>query len=156
MKGEFRKIDDKTLVAIGVPALEALAAVHRGANCMCDIRGARNVEQFNLFWALMGLVGEATDTTKEAVKEWLMKKLGYVDILHLPDGVMQLKAQSVAWEKMEQAKFAEMMNAAIPRIAELLDTAPANVISRFNDLLDPAARFHFGKIMQMERELEIA
>lgn len=156
MKGEFRKIDDKTLVAVGVPALEALAAVHRGANCMCDVRGARNVEQFNLFWALMGLVGEATDTTKEAVKEWLMKKLGYVDILYLPDGIMQLKSQSVAWEKMEQAKFAEMMTAAIPRIAELLDTAPADVIARFNELLDPQARAHFGKIMQMERELEPA
>jgi hypothetical protein len=148
MKGEFRKVDDKTLVAIGTEAMEALAAVHRGANCMADVRAARNVEQFNLFWALMGLVAEATDTTKEAVKEWAMKKLGYVDMLWLPDGSIEIKAKSVSWEKMEQARFAEFFQAVIPRIAELLDAAPQDLIDRFNDMLDPDGRRHFKKILK--------
>lgn len=148
MKGVFRKIDDKTLVADGIEAMEALAAIHRGQGCMGDIRGARNVDQFRLFWALMGLVAEQTDTTKEAVKEWLMKKIGYVDMLWLPDGSIALKAQSIAFESMEQAKFAELFQAAIPRISELLGAAPKDVIKRFNDMLDGEARRHFKKIMR--------
>lgn len=147
MKGVFRKIDDRTLVADGIEAMEALAAVHRGQGCMADVRGARNVDQFRLFWALMGLVADQTDTTKEAVKEWLMKKMKYIDMLWLPDGSIELKAKSIAFEKMEQAKFAEFFSAAIPHIAALLDAAPKDVITRFNDMLDADGRRHFKKIM---------
>lgn len=147
-QGVFRKVDDRTLVAVGVPALEALANVHRGENCIGDIRGARNVEQFNLAWALFQLVAEATDSTKDSVKEWLLRKLNHVDILFLPDGTMSIRAQSIAWHKMEQVKFAAFFQAAIPRIAELLGTAPKDVIARFNDYLDPTARAHFRKVLR--------
>lgn len=148
MKGQFRKIDDRTLVAVGLPAMEALAAIKRGQDCMGDIRGARNVQQHNLFWTLMQLVSEATDVTKEATKEWIMIKLHYVDYLWLPDGSLSVKAQSIAFEKMEQAKFAELFNAAIPAIADLLGNSTKEIIARFNDLLDPEARAHFRKILK--------
>ena len=49
MKGTFRKIDDKTVIAVDARAMEALAGVHRGADCIGDIRGARNVQQHKLF-----------------------------------------------------------------------------------------------------------
>jgi hypothetical protein len=146
MKGTFRKLDDKTLEASGPEAMEALAAVHRGANCIGDIRGARNVEQFNLFWALCGLVAEARDVPKEVVKDWLLEKQSLVDVVFYPDGAMRIRPRSIKWESMEQAKFSAFMDLAIPAIAELLGAAPADVIKRFDDLLDPDARRHFKKV----------
>ena len=154
MKGEFRKIDDRTLVAVGTEALEALAHVHRGENCMADVRGARNVEQFSLFWALMQLTAEQTNSTKEAVKEWLMVKLNYVDLLFLPDGKTKIKAKSIAFESMEQARFAEFFEVAIPTVAELLDSSPKDVIARFNDMLSPEGRDHYRKIMKHRKGSE--
>lgn len=109
------------------------------------------MEQFKLFWTMIGLVAEAKDSTKEACKEWLMKKMNYVDLFWLPDGTIEIKAQSVSWEKMEQAKFAEFFNASIPLIAALLETAPKDLIARFEDLLDPDARRHFRKIEKLMR-----
>lgn len=149
MKGVFRKIDDKTLVAASLEAMEALAAVHRGQDCMADVRGARNVEQFNLFWKMMGLVAEATDSTKEACKEWVMKKTNYVDLIWLPDGAIEIKAKSIAWEKMEQAIFSEFFSIAIPHIAALLHTAPKDLIAQFESLLNPDERMHFKKIKKL-------
>lgn len=148
MQGTFRKIDDKTLVAVGVPALEALAAVHRGEDCIVDVRGARNVPQFNLFWTLCQLVAAATDTTKEGVKEWLMKRLNYVDLIELPDGSVEIRAQSIAWHKMEQAKFAEFFRAAVPRVAELLGSSERDVMDRYVELIGPTGRDHLRKVMR--------
>ena len=146
MKGVFRKIDDMTLLAVDMRALEALAAVHQGENCMGDVRGARNVEQFGLFWTLMGLVSEATDYTKEACKDWLLRKLKYLDMIQLPDGSVLIKPKSISWEKMPQADFSIFFTAAIPHIAELLDTAPEDVIKRFEDMLSPEGRAHYRKL----------
>ncbi len=150
MKGQFRKIDDFTLKAVGTPALEALAAIKRGHDCMGDIRGARNVQQHNLFWSLMEVLAEATDTTKEAAKEFVLKRLQYFDYLWLPDGTLHIKVKSIAFEKMEQAKFAELFNAAIPVIADQLGTTRQELVERFNDLLDPESRKHFRKISSPE------
>ena len=119
MKGVFRKIDDMTLLAVDMRALEALAAVHQGENCMGDVRGARNVEQFGLFWTLMGLVSEATDYTKEACKDWLLRKLKYLDMIQLPDGSVLIKPKSISWE---------------------------DVIKRFEDMLSPEGRAHYRKL----------
>ena len=151
MKGVFRKIDDRTLAAASAEALEALAAVHRGHDCMADVRGARNVEQFNLFWKLMQVAADATDSTKEACKEWVMKKTNYVDLLWLPDGSILIKAKSISWEKMEQAKFAEFFDIAIPAISGLLQIAPKDLIAEFEGLLNPDERAHYRKFKKLTR-----
>lgn len=147
-QGAFRKIDDRTLVAVGVPALEALAHVHRGDDCIVDVRGARNVEQFNLFWAMCTLVAQATDSTKTAVKEWLLLKLNYVDLLFLPDGSAQLKPKSIAWHSMAQAEFAEFFRAAVPKACDLMECAEQDFIDRLNDMLNPHERDHLRKVMR--------
>jgi hypothetical protein len=146
MKGVFRKVDDKTLEASGLEAMEALAAVHRGANCIADVRGARNVEQFNLYWTLVDLVAKATDCTKTAVNHWLLLKTANVEQVFFPDGSMKFVPKSIKWESMEQAKFSEFMTRAIPEISALLGSASTDIIRRFEELLDPEARAHFKKI----------
>lgn len=149
MKGTFHKIDDKTLVAADIEAMEALAAVHRGQDCVFDIHGSRNPAQFRLFWAMMKLVAEATNSTKYACKEWVMQRTNYVDLFWLPDGSMHLKPKSISWESMEQAVFAEFFSVAIPAIADLLQTAPKDLITQFESMLDPEARDHFKKIKRL-------
>jgi hypothetical protein len=148
MKGEFRKVDDKTLVAVGTEAMEALANVHRGANCMADVRGARNVEQFNMFWALCELVAKARDVTKIAVKEWLLEKCGLVEMIWMPDGKIKIRPKSIAFESMAQAEFGQFFSTAINHMATLLDSNRKDLIAQFNDMLDPDARRHFKKLMR--------
>lgn len=148
MKGIFRKIDDRTIVAVDIEAMEALANVHRGENCIGDIRGARNVEQFHLFWSLVDLVAKATDTPKYGVSDWLKEQTNLADIIFYPTGEMKLKPRSIAFESLPQAEFAAFFNAAVPKIAEQLGAAPADIIKRFEDLLNPDSRAHFRKIMK--------
>jgi hypothetical protein len=151
LKGVFRKIDDRTLVAASAAAMEALASVHRGQDCMADVRGARNIQQFNLFWKMMDLLAKATDCTKYAAKQWLMREMRYVDMLMLPDGAMELVPQSVAFERMTQEDFAEFFSAAIPHIATELEIAPAELVAQFESLLVPEERQHFNKIKAMAK-----
>ena len=47
---------------------------------------------------------------------------------------------------MPQADFSIFFTAAIPHIAELLDTAPEDVIKRFEDMLSPEGRAHYRKL----------
>lgn len=156
MKGQFRKIDDKTLVAVNDRAMEALAGVNRGADCIADVRGARNVQQFRLFWSLVRVVIKQTDDTKDGVADWLKVKTRHVDMLFWPDGSMHLKPKSISWESMPQAEFAAFFRAAIPHIADLLGNAPEEILAEFNALLDPEARAHFRKIMRMTESPPIA
>ncbi len=151
MKGVFRKIDDRTLVAASAAALEALASVHRGQDCMADVRGARNIQQFNLFWKMMDILAQGTDCTKRAAQRWLMREMRYVDLFLLPDGSMEIAPQSVAYERMTQEAFAEFFSAAIPHIATELEIAPADLIAQFESLLVPEERQHFNKIKSMAK-----
>ena len=138
-KGMFMRVGD-TLVPIGPPALEALHAIKDGDKCIADVHGARNIAQLNLFWALVTLVAEQEDEDKENVKKWLMFKLGYVDHWFEPDGRMHLEAGSIAIESMDQAAFNRLFNASVKVIAERLGSAPKEVLSRFNELVDPSQR----------------
>lgn len=152
MKGVFRKMDDKTLVAASIEAMEALAAVHLCQECMADVRGARNVEQFKLYWMMVDQVfAKATNSSKFACNDWLLEKLNLVDLIYHPNGEIRIRPKSIAWEKMEQAHFAEFFSLAIPLIAEFLGTAPKELVAHFESLLDPESRMHFKKIKKLMR-----
>lgn len=125
--------------------MEALLAVRDGAHFMADIRGARNPLQHRLWWALCDLVAEADDDEKTNVKKWLLYKLNFFDVWFDPEGNMHVDLQSIAFESMEQAQFARLMNGAIPLIAARLETSPDDIRKRLDDLLDPEARALFRK-----------
>ena len=148
MKGVFRKVDDKTLVADSIEAMEALAAVHRGQGCMADVRGARNVDQHRLYWALCTLVAKATDSTKRGVSDFLLIACKEIEHVWWPNGEYQPRPKSLAFESMAQAEFAEFFNLAINQMAHLMGTERKELIARFNDMLDPEARRHFKKILR--------
>ena len=115
-------------------------ATPEGGFVMMESKTARNPEQHDLYWALCDLVAFQTDTTKRAVSDWLLTKTNMVDMLFYPDGEMQLRPKSIAWESMEQTEFDEFFQRAVPLIADLLGSAPKEVLQCFYDLLDKDTR----------------
>lgn len=139
MKGVFRR-HGNLLVPAGKDGKEAIEAIKEGARVVIDVRASRNPSQHALFWALCDLVAEATDSAKEAVKEWLLEQCGFVDLIFYPDGSMKVRPKSIAWESMEQAEFNSFFRLAVPKIADLLGSAPKEVWKRFEDMLDSDTR----------------
>lgn len=138
-KGTFKRIGNSA-VPVGKEGREALLAIPEGKEFVGEFRTARNPEQHELFWALCTLVAEATDTAKIAVKDWLLEKTGFVNLVFYPDGSMQVRPKSIAWESMEQAEFNQFFRLAVPKIADLLGNASAEVWQQFEDMLAPDRR----------------
>jgi Protein of unknown function (DUF1367) len=138
-KGAFKRVGN-TAIPAGKEGQEALFAIPDGKTFIADFRTARNPQLHEMFWTACQLVADATDTTKEAVKRWLLMKTGFVDLIFYPDGSMEIEPKSIAWENMEETEFRQFFNAAVPKIADLLGSAPKEVIQRFYDLLDPTTR----------------
>jgi hypothetical protein len=147
MKGLFRKSDFRTLVADDARALDALAGVSQGGECLADVKVPRNPKQHRLFWALVELVGTQRDTTKEATKDWLMLELQYFDLLHYPNGVMAVKPKSISYESMPQAQFREMFRAAVPVVCAELGNAPEEIQMQLQEMLDPGSTALMRQIM---------
>jgi Protein of unknown function (DUF1367) len=147
MKGIWRRIG-MTAVPAGNEGREALLSVRDGATFMADTRGARNPDQHELFWTLCTVVADAEDEDKDNIKRWLLWKLNFVDIWFDPQGSMHTETQSIAFESMEQAKFARFMNAAIPLMSERLGAAPREFRARFEELLDPEMRAKYRQLKE--------
>ena len=136
-KGIWRKqtINDiEVAVPVGADSVEALRSYKDGHEFVADTHGARNLEQLKLFWALVGLVTEATDQPKEVVKRSIAIRLGFVDTWVDLNGGTHVEAASISCEKMTQAVFRDFFNNAVNVIAEWLDTSPRAVRERFNDM----------------------
>jgi hypothetical protein len=133
MKGVFRRDGDK-LIPVDDSAKEALLAIKDGSKCMGEIRGARNLDQHRLYWALCQLVAEADDDTKENVKKWLCIKCNHVDIWFEPDGKMHVDPASIAYESMPQAEFNQMFQEAVHHIAARLGCKETDVQTKFAEM----------------------
>jgi hypothetical protein len=138
-KGTFKRIGNSAVPA-GKEGQEALSAIADGRTFIADFRTARNPQLHEMFWTACQIVADATDTTKEAVKQWLLEQTGFVDLVFMPDGSMKIVPKSIAWENMEETEFRQFWNLAVPKIADLLGSAPSEVRQRFEDLLDPDTR----------------
>lgn len=155
-KGTFRKVNGLP-TPVGKTAREALAAIPEGKVFVGEFRTARNPEQHDLFWALCELAGDATETDKRAISDWLLSKTNTVEMLLHPDGAVQIRPKSIAWESMEQAEFDAFFQRAIPLIADLLQNSPKEVLQVFYDLLDPSTRADTRKRMRKPmRKIESA
>jgi hypothetical protein len=130
----------RALVPTTQDGRDAVNALEEGQRVMVAVTPARNVRQFCLFWAACQVVAEATDTTKDSVKDWLLLKLNYSEPIFYPDGTMRIVTKSIAWENMPQDEFETFFDAAILKMSELLAVAPTELRQRFDDLLDPETR----------------
>lgn len=123
-----------TFVPASPEASEALMALKDGQKCMMTVRTPRWIEHHDKFWALCQVVAEAVDTTKDSVKDWILRKLNYVEPRYDPEGRLEFKIKSIAFESMAQDEFSRFYDAAVPRMAELLGTTRPEFIDRFNEI----------------------
>lgn len=154
--GTFRKVNGMA-APVGKTAHEAMSAIPEGKVFVGEFRTARNHEQHDLYWALCEVVADQTDTTKRAASDWLLSKTNTVEMLLHPDGAVQIRPKSIAWESMEQTEFDAFFQRAIPLIADLLRNSPKEVLQVFYDLLDPTTRADTRKRMRKAtRKIESA
>lgn len=148
MKGTFQKLDARTMIVASDEAAEALSHIRDGAKFSANIRAARNPLQHNLFWKLCQLVAEAQDSTKEGVKRWLLGRLNFVRMIHLPDGTIEIAPMSIAWESMGQAKFAQFFRSAMPVIGDLMQVAPKDLMDRYESILHESERRYLERLLK--------
>lgn len=123
-----------TLVPVDEDSIAALLAVKDGAEVIGIIRGARNIEQLKLFWALVGIVSESSDIPKETIKRDLAIALGFTDTWIGYDGKVHIEAQSIAVESMTQAAFDQFFQRAVILMARWINAEHKDLLRRFNEL----------------------
>lgn len=121
---------------VGEESLEALHSYRDGQNFVAETRGARNIDQLRMFWALCQIAADNSPnfSTKEVAKKNLLRALGYVDIWFDVHGQMQTETQSIATQSMPQHVFAPFFQRAIDMIAAWLSLAPEEVRRRVNEI----------------------
>lgn len=116
-------------------SLEFLLSIREGSPFIADTHGARNPKQLRLWWALCGLVAEQFDVTRESISDDLKTALGHTETVKSWNGVYKLKPKSIAFEKMAQEHFNNLLTAAIHKVAEWLGSSPKDVQRRFNEMV---------------------
>jgi hypothetical protein len=137
-KGIWRKQTINGLavaVPVGAESVEVLRSYKDGDEFISETRGARNIKQLKLFWALVDLVVDATDKTKTDVKKSLATDLKYIDIWVDMQGNTHVEPQSISPEKMTQAVFNDFFKSATQVIAGWLETSPNAIRERHAEMM---------------------
>lgn len=132
-KAIFRREGD-TAVPVDDDSLAVLRSFKDGAEFIVIARGARNIEQLKLFWALVGIVSESTDIAKETLKRDLAIRLGFTETWVDFDGGIHVEAKSIAVESMTQAVFDEFFQKAVNVMAGWIGADHKDLMRRFNEL----------------------
>jgi hypothetical protein len=128
------RVQNGALVPDHLEDREALSAYKTGQVLVADVKGARNPLQHNLFWSLMGLVGEnhPTITNKDAAARACKVDLKLYDPHIDRYGEVKIILHSIACESMEQGVFNEFFKQAVEWVSGELGNAPAEILDELN------------------------
>lgn len=134
-KGVWRR-QGNVAVPVGAASIEFLQGIKDGADFIAETRGARNVRQLNMWWALCLLVAENDRDydTKESASDGLKLALKHVDTFLDRTGLLHIWPKSIAFESLTQEEFNPLFKAAIDKVAEWLGNTPKEVQDRFNEI----------------------
>jgi hypothetical protein len=134
-KGIWRR-QGNVAVPVGATSMEFLQGVKEGAEFIAETRGARNVRQLNMWWALCELVAEndADYETREKASDGLKLALKHVDTFLDRTGRLHIWPKSIAFESLTQEEFDPLFKAAINKVAEWLGNTPKEVQDRFLEI----------------------
>lgn len=134
-KGVWRR-QGNVAVPVGFVSLDFLQGIKDGAEFIAETRGARNVKQLHMWWALCGLLAENDRDydTKESASDGLKIALKHVDTFLDRDGKLHIWPKSIAFESLTQEEFYPLFKAAINKVAEWLGNSPQEVQDRFNEI----------------------
>lgn len=117
---------DTGLIPTDDDSWDALRAHGSGKEVMVEIKGARNLKQLRLFWALCTVVAENDEhyDTKEKAKRGILRALHHVDTFVDRDGNLHIIEKSIAFESMTQADFNPLFNDAINLVCQWTGSQP--------------------------------
>lgn len=110
-KAAFRKTLAGTLEPLDAAAHDFMARLEPGAVVRNDWSRARNPRRFRLFWGLVKICQDNTDTSlsKEAWADYLKILAGHTEVVRRKGQVIELP-KSIAFASMSEADFAEFIN----------------------------------------------
>jgi hypothetical protein len=115
-------------------SMEFLLSIKEGTPFIADTHGARNPKQLRLWWALCRLVSEQFDVTEESISDDLKIALGHTETVKSWNGTVKVKPRSIAFEKLEQEIFNNLLTSAVNKVAEWLGSSPKEVQKRFYEI----------------------
>lgn len=123
-----------TLLPADEDSLAVILGFKDGAELIGDLRGARNIEQLKLFWALAGIVAESMDLPKATIKKDAAIGLGFTDTWMDINSVIHIDPASIAVESMTQATFDQFFQKAVNLMATWIHADHKDLMRRFNEL----------------------
>ena len=137
-KSVWRRRGDVVL-PVGKESFDILNALPDGKDFVAEVRGARNIKQMRMFWALCQILADNDPNidSKENAKRCLLWSLNYVDLWYDRAGGTHVEPRSIACESMEQEVFNTFFQSAIDKICEWLNTAPEDIRKRVAEIVDP-------------------
>ena len=103
----------------GDPATQELVSRYTpGQALRVKMTGARNVRQHRLYWGLVQKIAEAVDVPAETVSAVLKLKAGAVETYTDKHGNLCTWPRSIAFDRMDQAEFAEFFKRAAQVVIE--------------------------------------
>ncbi len=138
MKSIWRR-QGNVAIPVGEESLEALHAQKDGKEFIAETRGARNLPQLRMFWALCQILAEndPKSPTKDVAKQNILWALHHVDIWVDRSGISHLETKSISFESMTQEEFNPFFQKAIELISQWLGSAPEEIRKRVAEITDP-------------------
>lgn len=132
-KGIWRREGDHA-VPVGADSVAYLREIPEGGEFIAETRGARNIDQLRLFWALVDLVAEASDVARSVVKKDVAISLGFTETWIGINGRIHIDAKSIAVESMTQSEFNDFMRRAVEAMAAWIGAEQSDLMRRYNEL----------------------
>lgn len=111
---------------------DAWAALHahgKDKEVLVEIKGARNIKQLRLFWALCQVVAENDEhyDTKAKARNGILRALEHVDTFVDRGGNLHIEVKSIAEGSMTQAEFNNLFTDAVNLVCKWLGTQPKDI-----------------------------
>lgn len=110
-KAAFTKTLGGALQPLDAAAQDFIGRLKPGAVVRMEVSRARNPRRFRLFWGLVQICRDNTDTnlSKEAWADYLKILGGHVEVVRRKGETIQLP-KSIAWGAMPESEFADFIN----------------------------------------------
>ena len=135
MKGFFKKHINGCLYPIDPDVIRFVQKLKAGTTVEGEFKRKRNIKMLRKYMALIRTIHEALpepvevefrgkvinpEWTEESTRKWLAVRCGYYHVLGLPNGKVQIEADSISFAKMDEETFEKLYNATIDAALKVL------------------------------------
>lgn len=120
---------------------DAWAALHahgaKGKEVLVEIKGARNIKQLRLFWALCQVVAENDEhyDTKDKARKGILRALEHVDTFVDRGGNLHIEVKSIAEGSLTQAEFNVLFTDAVNLVCKWTGNQPQEIRDQVDQMV---------------------